>query len=59
VSDAGEICSIRRHVAICVLCARQAELSCVSAARAQKLFLLGISAALRAGKVLDADPERM
>jgi hypothetical protein len=33
--------------------------SCVSAARAQKLFLLGIAAALRAGKVLDGDPERM
>ena len=33
--------------------------ACVSAARAQKLFLLGISAALRGRKVLDADPERM
>lgn len=58
-SDAGEICSIRPHVVLCGLCAREAGSACVSAARAQKLFLLGIAAALRAGKVLDGDPERM
>jgi len=59
MSEAGEICSFRGRVAICVFCANDPIASCVSAARAQKLFLLGISAALPACKVLDADPERM